>query len=211
MRKLLREKWRSVPAHIRKGLVRLYIVASSLWVVWFGSQILILLNDYPYHSARLPSLFLALLVLPIGGPMLFALAFWIFEGFRKPQIDVRNLRDKVAIDIMFRPDIAAYEFLATGNLFGKKVQRVRLDAKSLSEEQKMALPPEFYGYGPDTVDPNELCQAFAYPTGKLMVEHLAELFEKWGYIDRNQLLNKVIDEELDRRKRRAYAYLESNK
>lgn len=177
MTKLLREKWRSIPAHIRKGLVRLYIVSSSLWVLWFGSQILVVLNTYRYSLAPL-KLFWYLLFVPIGGPMLFVLGFWIFEGFRKPQIDFGNLRNKIAIDIMFRPDIAAYEFLATGNLFGKKVQRVRLDAKSLSDEQKMVLPTEFYTNGSDGVDPNELCKIFAYPTGQLMVEHLAELFEK---------------------------------
>jgi hypothetical protein len=209
VRKLLREKWRSVPAHIRKGLVRLYIVASSLWVLWSGSQILVFLNTYPYRPGHFSSLFWTLLFVPIGGPILFVLAFWIFEGFRRPQMDFGNLRDKVAIDIMFRPDIAAYEFLATGNLFGKKAQRVRLDVKGLSDEQKMVLPTEFYTHGSDGVDPNELCKIFGYSRGQAMVEHLAQLFEKWGYLDRNQMLNKVVDEELDRRKRRAYAYLES--
>jgi hypothetical protein len=38
-----------------------------------------------------------------------------------------------------------------------------------------------------------------------MIEHLALLFTKWGDVDRNQMLNKIIDEEVDRRKRKASA------
>jgi hypothetical protein len=60
-------------------------------------------------------------------------------------------------------------------------------------------------FGPNGVDPNELAKIFAYPSGKLMVDSVAELFIKWGYLDRNQMLNKIIDEEVDRRKRKASA------
>lgn len=210
MWKPFREKWRSVPVHIRRGLLRLYIVLSALWVVWIGLQIVNVANSHPYVPAsRITGLFWSLLIVPIGGPILFFIGIWIFEGFRKPQMQIGNLRDRVATDILFRPDVAAYEFLATGSLFGKKFSRVRLDETSLSAEQKAALPNEFYGL--DGVDPNEVAKMFAYPSGALMIDHVTELFIKWGYLDRNQMLNKIIDEEVDRRKRKASAYLQRSK
>jgi hypothetical protein len=173
MRIRLHKEWPRVPAHIRSGFVRLYIVASSLWVVWFGIQILVALNTYPYRQEHINSLILTLLFVPIGGPILFRLALWIFAGFRRPQKNFGNLRDKVEMDIMFRPDIAAYEFLATGYLFGKKCKKVRLDAKSLSNDQKMILPREFYTNESDGVDPGKLCEIFAYPTGQDLVQRTA--------------------------------------
>ena len=123
MWKLYREKWRSVPAHIRKGLLRLYIGVSAVWVIWFGLQIIDVLNSHPYYIASryIPRLFLTLLFVPIGSPILFIIANWIFEGFRKPQIKIGNLRYLVAMDILCKPNVAAYEFLATGSLFGKKI------------------------------------------------------------------------------------------
>ena len=203
--KPFREKWRSVPTHIRKGFLRLYIVVSTLWVVWFGYQIVVVLNSHPYGPVwrYISRPFWTLLSVPVGGPMLFIIVIWTFEGFREPQVNIGNLRDRIATDILFRPDIAAYEYLATGSLYGETRPRVRLDEKSLSAEQKAALPNDFYG--PNGVDPNELAKIFAYLSGEAMIDHLAELFRKWGYVDRNQMLKNAIDEEVDRRKRKASA------
>lgn len=205
MWKAFHEKWRSVPAHIPKGSLRLYIVVSSLWVVLFGLRIVDVANNHPYGSAwrYISGLFWSLLFVPIGGPILFFIGIWIFEGFRKPQIEIVRLRHRIATDILFRPDVAAYEYLATGSLYGEKRPRVRLDEKSLSAEQKAGLPNEFYG--PKGVDPNELAKIFAYSSGEAMIDRLAQLFAKWGYVDRNQMLNNVIDEEVARRKRKASA------
>jgi hypothetical protein len=199
--KPFREKWRSLPAHIRKGLLRLYIVVSSLWIVWFGYKILVVLNSHPYGPVwrYISRLFWTLLFAPLGSPILFFTVIWILEGFRKPKIDIGNLRDRIAIDILLRPDVAVYEFLATGSLYGEKQPKVRLNEKSLSAEQKAALPKEFYG--PNGVDPDDLAKIFAYTSSEAMIERVAQLFAKWGYVDRNQMLNKIIDEELDRRKR----------
>jgi hypothetical protein len=36
-----------------------------------------------------------------------------------------------------------------------------------------------------------------------MIERLALFFSKWGCLDRNQMLNKIIDEEVARRRRKA--------
>jgi hypothetical protein len=122
-----KRKEKGLPAHIIKGLLRLYIGVSSLWIVWFGYQILGVVNSHPYAPVwRLISgLFWTLLFVPVAAPILFFIAVWIYEGFRKPHIEIGNLRDRIATDILFRPDIAAYEYLATGSLFGKKSPRFR--------------------------------------------------------------------------------------
>jgi hypothetical protein len=181
------------------------MVVSPLWVVWFGYQIVVVINSHRYSPVwrDISPLFWTLLFVPAGGPILFFIVIWIFEGFRKPQIEIGNLRDRVATDILFRPDVAAYEYLATGSFFGKKWPRFRLAVESLSAEQKASLPNEFCGS--NGVDPDEMAKLFGYTSGKAMIEHLALLFTKWGDVDRNQMLNKIIDEEVDRRKRKASA------
>lgn len=175
MWKPFREKWHSVPPHIRKGLLRLYIVVSPLWVVWFGYQIIVVGPVWRYISR----LFWTLLFMPLGSPILFFIVVWIFEGFRKPQIDVGNLRDRIATDILLRPDVAAYEYLATGSLFGQKGPKVRLDEKRLSAEQKAVLPNEWVAYGQNGVDPNEVAKIFGYHSGEAMIDRLGQLFAKW--------------------------------
>jgi hypothetical protein len=212
MWKSLHEKWRGLPAHIRNGSLRLYLVICALCVVWFGYKILNVFERHSYYGPKwedVVPLFWALLLVPVGGPILFFAAIWILEGFRKPQIKVGNLRDVVARDILCRPDIVAYEFLATGMFLGRKWgTKHQLNEKSLTADQKAMLPVEFYG--PKGVDPDAIAQYFAYPSGQAMVDHVANLFKKWGYLDRDQMLNKVIDEEVDRRWRKATAHFQKD-
>jgi hypothetical protein len=203
-RNLFLGELRNVPLHIRKGLLRLYGGISALWVLWLGSQIVIVLSEHPYGPVwrYISRLFWTLMFVPIGGPILFFIALWIFEGFRKnPQTKVHNLRDRIAIDILCRPDVAAYEFLATGSYLGRiKIEKIKLGQKYLSAEQEAILPFEFYG--PNGVDPDELAPKFAFLSGKDMVDRVAQLFEKYGYLNRDQMLDKIIDEEVDRRLRK---------
>ena len=140
-------------------------------------------------------------------PLVAQFCFSLASGFSRASASLKSRSSgfviEIATDILFRPDVAAYEYLATGSLYGEKRPRVRLDEKSLSAEQKAGLPNEFYG--PKGVDPNELAKIFAYSSGEAMIDRLAQLFAKWGYVDRNQMLNNVIDEEVARRKRKASA------
>ena len=201
----IHRKWRSLPAHIRKGLLRLYIAVSALWTLYFGREVVAGLDAHPYGPVwrYVSGPFWTMLIAPVGGPILFFIAIWVFEGFRNPQPQIGNLRDRIATDILFRPDVAAYEYLATGSLFGKRSPRLRLPEENLSAEQKASLPDDFYG--PDGVDADEMAKLFGYTSGQAMIERLALLFSKWGDVDRNQMLNKIVDEELDRRMRRASA------
>jgi hypothetical protein len=74
----------TVPPHVRRGLLRLYLAVATPWVAWFGYQILDSLNRHPYRPWRYVSgFFWALLIVPIGGPVLFLVAIWVLAGFRK--------------------------------------------------------------------------------------------------------------------------------
>jgi hypothetical protein len=41
--------------------------------------------------------------------------------------------------------------------------------------------------------------------GEAMIDRFMQLFEKWGYVDRNLMLNNIVDEEMERHKRKASA------
>jgi hypothetical protein len=87
MWKSLHEKWRGLPAHIRNGSLRLYLVICALCVVWFGYKILNVFERHSYYGPKwedVVPLFWALLLVPVGGPILFFAAIWILEGFGLP-------------------------------------------------------------------------------------------------------------------------------
>jgi hypothetical protein len=71
-----------LPNHVRRGLLRLYI-ALTPWVIWFGYQLLDALSRYNQHQAT--RAFWSLLIVPIGGPIIFLVARWVIAGFRKVQ------------------------------------------------------------------------------------------------------------------------------
>ncbi len=76
--------WLRLPEHLRRGLTRLYLVVAVPWVAWFGYQILDASQRSGYTARRAVShAFWSLLVVPIGGPILFLMLAWVVAGFRK--------------------------------------------------------------------------------------------------------------------------------
>lgn len=67
----------SVPRHIRRGLIRLYIAVAVPWVAWFGYMA----SASTYRSREFA--ILALPVVPVGAPILYLVVLWIAAGFRK--------------------------------------------------------------------------------------------------------------------------------
>jgi uncharacterized membrane protein YhaH (DUF805 family) len=76
--------WLKLPEHLRRGLLRLYLVVAVPWVGWIGFQILINGPRWRYLS----NAFWSLLVVPVGGPVLVLVILWVFAGFRKPSIEI---------------------------------------------------------------------------------------------------------------------------
>jgi hypothetical protein len=66
----------TVPPHVRRGLLRLYIAVSIPWVLWFGP---VAFTAYSY-SRRDTAIF-ALLLVP-GVPLLYLIAVWVLAGFQ---------------------------------------------------------------------------------------------------------------------------------
>jgi hypothetical protein len=70
--------WLKLPARLRRGSLRLYLVVAVPWVAWFGFQILINGPRWPYLTRA----FCWLLLVPIGGPILALLIVWVVAGFK---------------------------------------------------------------------------------------------------------------------------------
>jgi hypothetical protein len=78
----------TVPHNVQRGLLRLYLVISVPWVAWFGFHILGALDRHRPVSGAVWSL----LIVPIGGPLLYLAAVWVIAGFRmvpevRPKVD----------------------------------------------------------------------------------------------------------------------------
>src|ERR1700674_5050671 len=140
--------WRRLPEHLRRGALRLYLVVTVPWVAWYGYHIFDALQRHRYGPVwrYISGAVGSLLVVPIGGPILFSVIVWVAAGFRKSGPDreinaedlksqqvkvvndvgrpqpqqwkesVANIRNTVASEIMGRPDIAADEFFRNGVL-----------------------------------------------------------------------------------------------
>jgi hypothetical protein len=75
--------WSKFPQHLRRGLVRLYLVLAVPWVAWFGFQILLNGPRWKYLSHA----FWSMLVMPIGGPIEFFVIAWVIAGFQHSSIE----------------------------------------------------------------------------------------------------------------------------
>jgi hypothetical protein len=71
--------WLRVPQHIRRGLLRLYLVLSVPWAGWFALQILV--NGPRWR--HFPHALLSLLIVPVGAPVASFLIYWVVVGFQK--------------------------------------------------------------------------------------------------------------------------------
>jgi hypothetical protein len=72
----------TLPRHVQRGLLRLYLVITVPWVAWFGYYILVALDrDDPVSGAVW-----SLLIVPVGGPLLYLVACWVIAGFREPEV-----------------------------------------------------------------------------------------------------------------------------
>jgi len=68
----------TVPRHIRRGLIRLYILVAVPWIAWFGYM-----AYAKFPGAAFERAILALPVVPVGALILYFVVLWIAAGFRK--------------------------------------------------------------------------------------------------------------------------------
>jgi hypothetical protein len=200
---------------MRKGLARFYIAIGLPWTIWFG---------YNFLEARpreVDRAFVSLLIVPVGGPILLLLIVWIVNGFRKPSPntsvrmdmghrqskDWRENAEKVhdtAVDwVSHKPDILCDNFLRTGDFFGKKHQRFKLDAEKLTTDQMVGLPKEYFEKG--GVNPSVLAEQLGYPTADAMLDHLRELHKARGTMSPAEHFEKLVDREVERQMQRKFS------
>ncbi len=119
-------------------------------------------------------------------------------------------RAEVQANIANKPVVMADRFLTSGELFGQKLKREKLDVSKLSEEQKAALPREFYSK--DGIDPNILANTIGYTSADRMVEDLVAYQEgkKQSGMSSKAFATRLIDSETDRRMAAKYGNLEDN-
>ncbi len=232
------ESRRRLPEHFRRGLTRLYLAVSLPWVAWFGFQIYDIAQRSRYisHTREMSHALWSMLIVPIGGPVLFLLIVWALAGFRKSvpnksdvrkmiegqslaapaphgsqsqhhtnelKADLARLRAKFASDILYRPDIAADQFFRTGILYGEQsLDWPKLNEAKLTEQQKEALPRDYYTKG--GVNPDDVAGIFAYHSGDAMIEVLAMLEKgrRESNLSPKEYLDKIVDEEIIRQMQR---------
>jgi hypothetical protein len=120
------------------------------------------------------------------------------------------IRSQVVDEINLRPDIAADNYFADGILYGEKVERVKFGTDFLTEEQRAALPRDYWRK--DGVHPDDLAPLFGYPDGASLVAHLSQLSEvrRTSGMRPIEFKRRMIDIETDRQMQLKYGVLEDN-
>lgn len=123
-----------------------------------------------------------------------------------------TLRSEIKPDVSNRPDIAADEFLRTGVLYEEKVKgRPRLDASLLTDEQKAAIPADFYTER-GGLHLDDVAGLFGFTSGQALVERLGQLrrAREESKLGPNEYVNSLVNAEVERRMQKEYGDLEAN-
>lgn len=122
-----------------------------------------------------------------------------------------KVRDEVAPEMVKRPDIAADSFFREGTLNGAKLENTyKLGTDFLTEEQKAALPKEYYSkLG---VNPDDVAGIFGYQSGDTMVGKIVDLnsARKELGMGPKEYLKYSTDQEVARQMSEKYGNLDEN-
>lgn len=133
------------------------------------------------------------------------------EHTKQWKADRKALRVEVSSDIRNRPDVAADLFFGEGDLYGKKLEsKVKLDADSLTPEQKATLPKDYYGSA--GLHPDDVANLFGYGSGDAMVERLGQYNQAKlaANMSAKDFVSRITDIETDRQMRVRHGVLEDN-
>lgn len=108
------------------------------------------------------------------------------------------VHDEVTTNLEARPDVAADRYLSTGELYGEKAARPKIDPATLDERQRASLPPEWLAE--DGMHPDDIAGLFGYPTGAAMVDAVGALTKARSEagMGAKAYLRRVADIETDR-------------
>lgn len=94
--------WLRLPERLRRGIARLYLVVAVPWVAWYIYQLFDAGSHYDFEDDELSHAFWSLLIVPIGGPILFAVFVWVVTGFRT---EAKNRETKHLQKSEWTPDV----------------------------------------------------------------------------------------------------------
>lgn len=108
-------RWRELPNHTRRGLLRLYLVLTGPWLVWHCIAIYSTIYGHSYWRWRdISNSCWSLLIVPVGGPLLVQAFLWVRSGFDHKS-EKRKSHDvtpnglfksgKVLAEIFMKPDV----------------------------------------------------------------------------------------------------------
>lgn len=109
-----------------------------------------------------------------------------------------ELRPQVVDQLNERPDIAAQKLLGQGELFGDKVEPVRLGEDYLTPAQREALPKSWVTKR--GANPSDIAALTGHPSGDAMIESLAglEAQRKASGLNPSNFFRRLVDAETDR-------------
>jgi hypothetical protein len=86
---------------------------------------------------------------------------------------------------------------------GQKLEeRTRLDEAKLTDDQKAALPPEWYGKG--GVNPDWVAGIFGYDSASELINYLVRFEKNRDGLKLQDYMNKIVNDEVERRMRRRF-------
>lgn len=111
----------------------------------------------------------------------------------------RKVERREALDrLVNHPVPQATEFLRDGMYQGQKLAvKPKLDISKLTPEQRAALPRDFYGRG--GLAPDDVASMFGISSGDELIRQVAAYEKARGKMRPDNYLNKLIEEETDRR------------
>jgi hypothetical protein len=90
----LQEHWFWLPGHVRRDLLRLYLVITVLWVAWYAPQIYAATQGHYYYWRYVSPLFWRMLIWPVGAPILLFVGIWIIAGFSRTVTENEKAHDE---------------------------------------------------------------------------------------------------------------------
>lgn len=119
-------------------------------------------------------------------------------------------RDEALEKVNSRPDVAADNYLRYGELFGQKVERMKLATDSVTKEALAILPREYFTA--KGVLPDDIAGMFGYHSGQAMLEALVAQHEavKASGLRPMDYKRALIRQEVDRKMQEKYGKLGEN-
>ncbi len=123
--------------------------------------------------------------------------------------NLSQTRKEVEVQLRQRPDIAADLFFSTGDLFGRKTDKIyRIASDSLTEEQKAALPKQYYAK--EGLPADQMAKLFGFTSVDAMADGVKAYRETRGEGTAQEALGRLVRDTADRQMQEKFGSLENN-